>query len=54
MLYFLRVKVCIIGLAEVLSPQITEKIGSAKCNIFRKVVKSNKLYESTNLRICNL
>jgi hypothetical protein len=51
---FQRVNVCICGLAEVLSPQITEKIGSAKCHIFRKVGKSNKLFESANLRICDL
>jgi hypothetical protein len=55
-LYFLGGKVCICGLVEVISPQISKKIGSANHKVphLRKVRKSNTLFKSANLRICNL
>jgi hypothetical protein len=55
MLYLKGEKVRICGLAKVLSPQITKKVGSANPQsvpICRKVHKSNKLFKSTNFRIC--
>jgi hypothetical protein len=53
---FVRRKVCICGLAKILSSQITKKIGSAnrKVSHLRKVRESNKLFRSASLRICDL
>jgi hypothetical protein len=55
MLYLKGEKLRICGLAKVLSPQITKKVGSANpqsVSICRKVHKSNELFPSTNFRIC--
>jgi hypothetical protein len=59
MLHLQGEKVCTrnCGLAEVLSPQITKKIGSANRKFvphLRKVRKSNTLCKSANFWICNL
>jgi hypothetical protein len=47
-------KVCICGLAEVLANHKRVRKQIRKVSQFRKVRKSNKLFKSTNLRICNL
>ncbi len=51
-------KRCICGLAEVLSPQITKSwIRKSQIHIgshLPKVSKSNKLFKSANLRVCDL
>jgi hypothetical protein len=58
MLYLLGEKVCICGLAEVFSPQITKKlcppIAYPQVSHLRKVCKCNKLLRSENLRNCDL
>jgi hypothetical protein len=58
MRYLKGEKVFISGLAEVLSPQITRnrvrKSQLRKGSHLQKVRKSNKLYKSASLQICDL
>jgi hypothetical protein len=55
MVYLRGDKICFCGLAEVLSPQITKKIGSRKSQLpevshLRQVNKSDKLFKSVHFR----
>ncbi len=57
MTYLQRGKVCICGLAEVLSSQITKRLDPQIANpqrvTFAESPQSDKLFKSANLRICD-